>query len=89
MVNPVSAISLRKDIFFHSFSSTPKRWKRSRSASACFWSGGGVREAAERVTNKVAAALGAEGNKKFQNLPLYVVSRPPEGDSLADPWVES
>lgn len=48
--------------------------------------GGGLRDAAERVTGKVAAALGAEAGEQFRNLNILVVTRQREEDLLADQW---
>jgi|TARA_R100000049_G_C1954708_1_gene106805 predicted DNA-binding transcriptional regulator YafY len=48
--------------------------------------GGGLREAAERVTGKVAAALGVEGGEQFRNLNLLAVTRQRRSDQLADEW---
>ncbi|ATX65041.1 helix-turn-helix transcriptional regulator [Roseinatronobacter bogoriensis] len=48
--------------------------------------GGGFHDAVERVTGKVAAALGAEGGERFQGLTLLAVSRQREADHLAEPW---
>lgn len=48
--------------------------------------GSGLRDAAERATGKVAAALGNEDGSRFQNLTLLAVSRHRETDRLAEPW---
>ncbi|MDD7969983.1 helix-turn-helix transcriptional regulator [Roseinatronobacter alkalisoli] len=48
--------------------------------------GGGLRDAAERVTGKVAASLGAEVGQKFQNLNLLAVTRHRAADVLAEQW---
>lgn len=48
--------------------------------------GGGLRDAAERVTGKVAAALGTETGEQFRNLNMLVVTRRREEDLLADRW---
>lgn len=48
--------------------------------------GGGLQAAAERVTGKVAAALGADSGERFQNLNLLAVTRHREADLLADQW---
>ncbi|MCC5968851.1 MAG: YafY family transcriptional regulator [Pararhodobacter sp.] len=48
--------------------------------------GGGLREPAERVIGKVAAALGDEEGARFQNLTLLAVARNRSADGLADQW---
>lgn len=48
--------------------------------------GGGLRDAAERVTGKVAASLGTETGERFRNLNLLAVTRHREADHLADEW---
>lgn len=48
--------------------------------------GGGLRDAAERVTGKVAAALGTEGGAQFSTLTLLAAPRQREEDLLADRW---
>lgn len=48
--------------------------------------GSGLHGAAQRVTGKVAAALGCEGGERFRNLSLLAVSRQRETDNLAEPW---
>lgn len=48
--------------------------------------GSGLEDAAQRVTGKVAAALGAEGGAQFQNLALLAVSRQREADRRAESW---
>lgn len=48
--------------------------------------GGGLREAAERVTGKVAAALGTETGARFRALNLLAVTRARDGDLQAEQW---
>lgn len=48
--------------------------------------GSGLQGAAQRVSGKVAAALGTEGGVRFQNLTLLAVSRQRETDHRADAW---
>jgi predicted DNA-binding transcriptional regulator YafY len=48
--------------------------------------GGGLGDAAERVTGKVAAALGTEASEQFRHLNILVATRQREEDLLAERW---
>ncbi len=48
--------------------------------------GGGLHNAAERVSGKVAAAMGTDRGERFRTLPLLAASRPRASDDLAAKW---
>ncbi|MCH4225027.1 MAG: YafY family transcriptional regulator [Alcaligenes faecalis] len=47
---------------------------------------GDLRDAAQRVSGKVASALGEEGGERFQTLPILAVSRPQLGEEQVTRW---
>lgn len=47
---------------------------------------GDLRDAAKRVSGKIADAMGTDGADRFQNLPLLAVARPRQDDDHATRW---